>query len=78
MDWYSRRVLWWRISNTLDGDFCVAALEAALARYEAPQIFNTDSEYVCAGPRGGLTHTAIGACRLVGPAAPGWLDPNTD
>ena len=42
MDWYSRRVLSWQISNTLDGDFCVEALEAALARYEAPQIFNTD------------------------------------
>ena len=42
MDWYSRRVLSWQISNTLDGDLCVEALEAALARYEAPQIFNTD------------------------------------
>ena len=52
MDWYSRRVLWWRISNTLDGDFCVAALGEALARYGAPQIFNTDSEYVTAGSLG--------------------------
>lgn len=42
MDWYSRRVLSWRISNTLDSDFCVEALEEALERFGAPQIFNTD------------------------------------
>jgi len=41
MDWYSRRVLAWRVSNTLDSDFCVEALEEALRRYGAPQIFNT-------------------------------------
>ena len=78
MDWATRRVLSWCVSNTMDSEFCVEALEEALQRYGTPEIFNTDSEYVCAGPRGGLTHTAIGACRLVGPAAPGWLDPNTD
>ena len=78
MDWYSRKVLSWRLSNTQDTSMCIEALEEALDRYGRPEIFNTDSEYVCAGPRGGLTHTAIGACRLVGPAAPGWLDPNTD
>ncbi len=42
MDWYSRRVLAWRVSNTLDSDFCVEALEDALARYGTPEIFNTD------------------------------------
>jgi len=42
MDWASRRVLAWRVSNTLDAAFCVEALEEALARYGAPQIFNTD------------------------------------
>ena len=42
MDWYSRRVLAWRVSNTLDSDFCVEALEDALARYGTPAIFNTD------------------------------------
>jgi len=42
MDWYSRKVLSWRLSNTLDTDFCVAALEEALARYGKPDIFNTD------------------------------------
>ena len=42
MDWYSRRVLAWRLSNTLDSDFCVEALEAALTPYGPPEIFNTD------------------------------------
>jgi len=42
MDWASRKVLSWRLSNTMDSDFCVAALEEALARYGRPEIFNTD------------------------------------
>ena len=42
MDWYSRRVLAWRVSNTLETDACVEALEEALLRYGAPEIFNTD------------------------------------
>jgi len=42
MDWYSRRVLAWQVSNTLDSMFCIEALEAALARYGCPGIFNTD------------------------------------
>jgi putative transposase len=42
MDWYSRRVLSWRLSNTLDADFCVEALKEALAQYGKPAIFNTD------------------------------------
>lgn len=42
MDWYSRRVLSWRLSNTMESDFCVDALEEALGRYGAPEIFNTD------------------------------------
>jgi putative transposase len=42
MDWHSRRVLSWRVSNTLDADFCVDALEEALARHGRPEIFNTD------------------------------------
>ena len=42
MDWHSRRVLSWRVSNTLDTEFCVEALEEALQRFGAPQIFNTD------------------------------------
>jgi putative transposase len=42
MDWYSRRVLSWRLSNTLDSSFCVEALEEALSRFSTPEIFNTD------------------------------------
>ena len=42
MDWYSRRVLSWRVSNSMTADFCVEALEEAIARYGAPEIFNTD------------------------------------
>jgi putative transposase len=42
MDWASRRVLSFRLSNTLDASFCIEALEEALQRYQAPEIFNTD------------------------------------
>src|SRR5262245_56414122 len=42
MDWVSRAVLAWRVSNTLDADFCVEALEEALLHYGQPEIFNTD------------------------------------
>ena len=41
LDWHSRCVLAWELSNTLDSDFCVSALQAAL-RYGRPEIFNTD------------------------------------
>jgi len=42
MDWASRAVLAWRMSNTMDTSFCVSALEEALARFGRPEIFNTD------------------------------------
>jgi putative transposase len=42
MDWNSRKVLSWRLSNTLDTDFCVEALEEAINRFGTPEIFNTD------------------------------------
>ena len=42
MDWYSRKVLAWQLSNTLDSEFCVQALEEALGRFGNPEIFNTD------------------------------------
>ena len=42
MDWATRKVLSWRVSNTLEADFCVAALEEAIARFGRPAIFNTD------------------------------------
>lgn len=42
MDWYSRRILSWRLSNSLDVSFCVDALEEALYHYGKPEIFNSD------------------------------------
>jgi putative transposase len=42
MDWASRRVLSWRLSNTLTTDFCIEAVQEAIHRYGAPEIFNTD------------------------------------
>ena len=42
IDWASRAVLAWRLSNSMDASFCVAALEDALAKYGKPEIFNTD------------------------------------
>jgi len=44
MDWASRKVLSWRLSNTLDTSFCVDALEEAIAKHGVPEIFNTDQE----------------------------------
>ena len=42
MDWHSRKVLSWRLSNTLEAGFCMQALETAIQDYGCPQIFNTD------------------------------------
>jgi putative transposase len=42
MDWFSRRVLSWRVSITMEVDFCLDALDEALVRYGQPEIFNTD------------------------------------
>ena len=42
IDWYSRKVLSWRISNTLTTDFCLDAIQEAITRYGCPEIFNTD------------------------------------
>jgi len=42
LDWYSRKALSWRVSNTMDTAFCLEALEEALSRYGTPDIFNTD------------------------------------
>jgi len=42
MDWSTRHVLAWRLSDTLDANFCVAALQEAMAKYGRPEIFNTD------------------------------------
>ena len=42
LDWYSRYVLSWRLSNSLEADFCVEALREAIGKYGAPDVFNTD------------------------------------
>ena len=42
MDWFTRKVLSWRVSNTMDVEFCIEALQDALMRYGTPDIFNTD------------------------------------
>jgi putative transposase len=61
MDWASRAVLSWRLSNTMDVSFCVAALEEALARFGKPEIFNTDqgSQFTSAAFTGALEQAGI-------------------
>jgi putative transposase len=56
MDWHSRAVLSRRLSNTMDADFCVSALEEAMSRYGVPDIFNTDQ---------GAQFTSYGFTRLL-------------
>ncbi len=48
LDRYSRRVLSWRVSNTLTTDFCLDAVREAITRYGTPDIFNTDHD-ICVG-----------------------------
>jgi putative transposase len=61
MDWFSRRVLSWRISITMEVDFCLDAVEEALARFGRPGIFNTDqgSQFTSAAFTGLLLENAI-------------------
>lgn len=61
IDWASRAVLSWRLSNTMDTSFCLAALEDALARFGRPEIFNTDqgSQFTSAAFTGALTAAGI-------------------
>ena len=42
MDWHSRRALSWRLSNTMEAEFCADVLEGAIARFGPPEIMNTD------------------------------------
>ncbi len=51
MDWSTRKVLSWRVSNTMDVEFCIEALEEALARFGRPEIFNTDQGSQFTSPR---------------------------
>ncbi|WP_271610821.1 DDE-type integrase/transposase/recombinase [Bradyrhizobium sp. CCBAU 21360] len=61
MDWASRAVLSWRLSNTMDVSFCIDALEEALARFGKPQIFNTDqgSQFTSAAFTGAFAGAGI-------------------
>ena len=61
IDWASRAVLAWRLSNTMDVSFCVAALDEALAKYGTPEIFNTDqgSQFTSAAFTGALAGAGI-------------------
>jgi putative transposase len=61
IDWASRAVLAWRLSNTMDVSFCVSALEEALARFGKPDIFNTDqgSQFTSAAFTGVLTAASV-------------------
>jgi putative transposase len=51
MDWATRKVLAWRLSNTMDADFCIEALEEAICRHGRPGIFNTDQGSQFTSPR---------------------------
>jgi putative transposase len=73
MDWHSRRVLSWRLSNTMDVTFCIEALEEAWVRHGRPEIFNTDqgSQFTSLSFTRTLTNAGIrismdGCCR--------WMD----
>src|SRR4051794_8593201 len=73
MDWSTRKVLSWRVSNTMDGEFCIEALEEALARFGCPEIFNTDQGSQFTSPRftgvlekAGVTHLDGGPWALDG------------
>jgi putative transposase len=61
VDWFSRRVLAWRLSITMEVEFCLDAVEDALARYGRPEIFNTDqgSQFTSAAFTGLLLDNAI-------------------
>ena len=51
MDWATRKVLAWRLSNTMDAEFCIQALEEAVALFGVPEIFNTDQGSQFTSPR---------------------------
>ena len=51
MDWFSRKVLAWRVSNTMEADFCIEAVKEAIRRFGVPDIFNTDQGSQFTSPR---------------------------
>ena len=61
MDWFTRRILAWRLSNTMEASFCIDAVEEALAKHGCPQIFNTDqgSQFTSAEFTGVLINNGV-------------------
>jgi transposase InsO family protein len=51
VDWHTRKVLAWRISNTLEAEFCVDALNEAIHKFGPPEIMNTDSHMMVTSSR---------------------------
>jgi putative transposase len=73
MDWATRKVLSWKLSNTMEADFCIEALEEALAKYGKPEIFNTDQGSQFTSPR--LIEVLTGADIKVSMDGKGrWMD----
>jgi putative transposase len=73
MDWSTRRVLSWRLSNTMDVEFCIAALEEALVRFGRPDIFNSDQGSQFTSPR--FTEVLSGAGARISMDGRGrWMD----
>jgi putative transposase len=73
MDWASRKVLSWRVSNTMEADFCIEALEEALERFGKPEIFNTDQGSQFTSPQ--FTGVLRAACVRISMDGRGrWMD----
>ena len=74
MDWATRKVLSWRVSNTPDVEFCLEALEQAMARFGRPEIFNTDQGGQFTSPRfTGVLQQACTAAAMNASRAVRWL-----
>jgi putative transposase len=73
MDWASRKVLAWRVSNTMEADFCIEAVQEAIRRFGVPEIFNTDQGSQFTSPR--FTAVLAAAGMLISMDGRGrWLD----
>jgi putative transposase len=67
IDWASRAVLAWRLSNTMDVSFCLSALEEAPTKFGRPEIFNTDqgSQFTSAAFTGALAEAGVATLSLL-------------
>jgi putative transposase len=73
MDWFSRRVLAWRLSYTMEADFCIEALQKAMARFGRPAVFNSDQGSQLTSPRFAEVLTEAGV-RISMDGRGRWLD----